>query len=650
MAEKAGKLEIVWHPPKEVIERSNIKKFMDMHGIKSYEELLKRSTEDPEWFWDAIVKFLGIEFFEPYNKVLDMSKGIAWPKWFVGGKVNITHNCVNKHALSPASRNRVALIWESEDFTSRKLTYWEMYREVNKFSNALRSLGVKKGDAVGMFMPLIPETAIATYAIFNVGAIMCPLFSGYGPEAVATRLEDLGAKVLITVDGFIRGGKQVKLKEVATQVAERVKTLEHVVVVKRLSIDVPWTDGVDVWWHELIQNQPKHFETEKTDSEDVCIVGYTAGTSGKPKGVVLVHGGTLVKAAEAGSLVMDVHEDDTVFWITDFGWVMGPLPMIGTHAVGGTLLFYDGLPFYPSPDRLWDIVEKYGVTSAGVPPTALRIAKSFGDELVKKHDLSTLRTIVTTGEPIDYETWMWCFEVVGNKNVPIINASGGTEIFGEFVGSTVVMPLKPCCIGRTPGMDVDVFNDEGRPVRGEVGYLVCKKPTPAQTRGFWKDPDRYLKTYFSRWPNVWYHGDLIYVDEDGFWFHRGRADDVIKSSGRRLGPAEFEEVLLSHPAVAEAAAIGVPHPVKGSAVVCFAVLKPGYQPSEKLRDELKKIVAERLGKALTPDDIKFVEDLPKTRTMKVMRRLIKAKYLGEELGDTSGLVNPEALDAVERAK
>lgn len=644
------KLEVVWHPPKELIEKSNIKRFMDLHGIKSYEELLKRSTEDLEWFWDAIVKFLEIEFFEPYDRVLDVSEGIQWPKWFVGGKINITHNCVNKHALTPSTRNRVALIWEGEDFSSKKLTYWELYREVNKFSNALKSLGVGKGDAVGIYMPLIPETAIATYAIFNIGAIMCPIFSGFGPEAVATRLEDLGAKVLVTADGFWRGGKHVKLKEVASQVVDRVKTLKNVVVVKRLGIDVPWIDGVDVWWDDAVRDQPATFETEKTDSEDVCIVGYTAGTSGKPKGVVLVHGGTLVKAAECGSLVTDGHEDDVVFWITDFGWVMGPLPMIGTHAIGATLLFFEGIPFYPTIDRLWEVVEKYGVTSLGLPPTALRIARSFGEVWVKKHDLSTLRAIVTTGEPIDYETWMWCFEVVGNRKIPIINASGGTEIFGELISSTVVTPLKPCCLGRTPGMDVDVFDDEGNPVRGEVGYLVCKKPSPAQTRGFWKDPDRYIQTYFSKWPNVWYHGDLVYIDEDGFWFHRGRADDVIKSSGRRLGPAEFEDALLSHPAVADAAAIGVPHPVKGNAVVCFVVLKPWSQPSEELRSELKKTVAEKLGKALTPDDIKFVEDLPKTRTMKVMRRLIRAKYLGEELGDTSGLVNPEALDAIGRAK
>ncbi len=641
---------IIWKPKGAYKTKSNIRRFMRKHKIKDYDELLKRSIDDTEWFWDAALKDLGVEWYKPYTKVLDDSGGFAWAKWFVGGKINIVHNCLDRHAQGPR-RNTLAFIWEGDDGEVRTLTYWQLFNEVNRLANALKSLGIKKGDTIGIYMPMVPEIVTVLLGCLKVGAVAIPVFSGFGPAALASRLGDAEAKLLFTADGSSRRGKTVAIKEQADKAVAMAPTIKNVVVLNRMGMEIPWTDGRDIWWHDLIPGQSPVCETERLDAEDRSLIIYTSGTTGKPKGCVHTHAGCLAQMAKEIGYYFDVKEEDTFFWVTDIGWMMGPWEIIGVQNFGGTYLIFEGAPNYPEPDRLWDICERHGVTILGISPTAIRLLMRSELEWVEKHDLSNIRILGSTGEPWDPESYQWFFEHVGGGRCPIINISGGTEIVGCLLSPLPITELKSCTL-RGPGlaMDVDVFDDDGKPIRGGIGHLVCKKPAPSMTKGFLKDPDRYIETYFSRWPDVWYHGDWAHVDDDGFWFLHGRADDTIKVSGRRTGPAEIEAALIEHPAVSEAAAIGVPHEIKGEGVACFVVLHPGYEPGEELREELKAQVVELMGKTLRPEDVRFVTALPKTRSAKILRGIIKKKWLGKEVGDVSSVENPEAIDEIARAK
>lgn len=643
--------EIVWMPPNDLVEHSNVKRFMDKYDIRTYQELLVRSVEDNEWFWEAALKDLDVEWYKPYRRVLDASKGVQWAKWFIGGKINISHNCLDRHAKS-SKRNKVACIWESDDGAVRKLTYWDLYNNANMLANAIEEFGIQKGEVIGLYMPMVPEIITIMYACFKVGAICLPIFSGYGPSAVATRLKDSDAKMVFTADGFLRRGKSIELKREADAAINITETVEKVVVCKRLGIHVPWYEGRDIWLHDLVKGRSREYPTRWMDSEDTSLLLYSSGTTGKPKGTVHTHAGCLAQMTKEIGYGFDLKSDDLFFWVTDIGWMMGPWMIIGCHNFGGTIFMFEGAPDYPTPDRLWGMVERHGVTILGVSPTVIRMLMRYGNEWVEKHDLSTLRILGSTGEPWDHVSWMWYFKHVGGKRCPIINISGGTEIVGCFLFPLPIMPQKPCTLGHGPalGMDVDVLDDEGKPVRGEKGYLVCKKPAPSMTKGFWKEPQRYIETYWSKWPNIWYHADWASVDKDGFWYLHGRADDVIKVAGRRVGPAEIEEILIEHPAVSEAAIIGVPHEIKGEEIVAFAILNPKYQPTEELRKELKDYVIGKLGKTLRPAELKFVKALPKTRTAKIVRGVIKAKYLGKkDLGDLTSVENLEAIHEIEKA-
>lgn len=641
--------KVVWQPSREYVERSRLKQFMDHHGITSFEKLLRRSTQDLEWFWQAVLDDLGIEFYQPYSQVLDTTRGIAWARWCVGGKMNIVHNCVDKWQRTEA-RERVAIRWEGEEGVTRLLTYEDLHREVNRLANVLRSLGLKKGDAVGLFLPMFPETAIALLAVVKIGGVVLPLFSGYGAAAVAERLADANAKALLTADGFFRRGQVVLLKPVADEAAARAPSVKHMLVFRRLGKEIPWTDGRDHWWHELVERENFEAATERTDAEDPLMIIYTSGTTGRPKGALHTHCGFPIKAAQDIAYGLDLRESDTLHWVTDMGWMMGPWEVFGTTLLGATMVLYEGALDYPAPDRLWSLVERHKITILGVSPTLVRSLMRHGSEPVKKHDLSTLRILGSTGEPWNPDPWLWFFQTVGQRRLPIINYSGGTEVSGGLVMGNVLTPLKPCAFsGPVPGIAADVVDEEGRPVRGQVGELVVRKPWIGMTRGFWQDPERYLKTYWDRFPDVWVHGDWAAIDSDGLWYILGRSDDTIKIAGKRLGPAEVESVLVGHPAVNEAAAIGVPDPIKGQALVCFCVLRPGEAPNEKLREELQERVADQLGKPLKPAALKFLHDLPKTRNAKVMRRVIRAAYLNLEPGDLSALENPQALDAVRNA-
>jgi len=639
----------VWEPTKKYLEKANITKFMKNNNIKSYEELIKRSNNDIKWFWNAAMDDLNLEWFQPYEKVFDDSDGIQWTKWFIGGKINIVHNCLDRHVKTD-TKNDIAVIWEDEDGSDSNLTYEELFYRVNKFGNALKKLGVKKGDRVGIYMPMVPDIVVAFLAIMKIGAISVPIFSGFGGHALASRLDIAGAKVLITADGSHRRGKTVEIKKEADKALNEVSTLEHVIVLKRLDSEVSWNDNRDIWWHEIVSDMSDKCKTEWMDSEDYAMIIFSSGTTGRPKGTVHTHGGALAQIAKELRYYFDVKKDDIFFWLTDIGWMMGPWMIIGVQSFGSTIVIFEGAPNYPEPDRLWKLIEKHKISIFGISPTAIRLMMRYGDEWVKKHNLDSLRILGSTGEPWDPDSWNWFFEKIGKKKIPIINISGGTEIVGCFLSPLPITSLKPCTL-RGPGlaMDIDVFDDNGKPIRGKMGHLVAKKPAPSMTRGFWNEPDRYIETYWSKWPDIWYHGDWAKIDDDGFWSLHGRSDDTIKVAGRRTGPAEIEAALIEHPAVSEAASIGVPDEIKGEDIVCFVVLKPDFKPSEELRGELKRQVVKIMGKTLKPRDIRFVGDLPKTRSAKIVRRIIKAKFLGEKLKDISSVDNIKAIDEIDNA-
>jgi acetyl-CoA synthetase len=642
--------EIVWHPTPDYIDKAHLTHFMRRHGIQDFAELHERSIEDIAWFTEAILDYLDIRFFQPYTQVVDLSLGIAWPRWVVGGKMNIVHNCLDKY-MGTETEQRLALIAESESGEVCTFTYGELYRQVNQAANALRALGLGPGDAVGLYMPMTCEIVIAMLAIAKIGGIILPLFSGYGAGAVASRLADADARALFTVDGFFRRGQSVAMKPTADAASRQVPTLQHMIVLKRAGLETDMTPGRDHWWHELVEGQAEDAPTEITDAEQVLMVIYTSGTTGRPKGAVHTHAGFPIKAAQDMAFGTDLHPGQLLYWMTDMGWMMGPWLVFGALILGGTFLLYDGAPDFPRTDRLWAMVARHHITTLGISPTLIRSLIPHGEAPLRAHDLSSLRFFASTGEPWNADPWGWLFEQVGGGRLPIINYSGGTEISGGIVMGNPILPLKPTAFAAPcPGIAADVFDEAGRPVRGQVGELVIKAPWIGMTRGFWRDPQRYEETYWSRWPRVWVHGDFAAIDSDGQWYILGRSDDTIKIAGKRLGPAEVESILVSHPAVVEAAAIGVPHQVKGSQLVVFCVLAPGVESSPRLQSELKSLIIASLGKPLAPHAVLFVEDLPKTRNAKVMRRVIRAAYLGQEFGDISSLVNPEALEAVRHAR
>ncbi len=635
-----------WYPPKELVEEANVKKVMDSLGIKTYKEFVDKSVDELEWFWDEVNKFLNVEWFKEYTEVLDVSKGIMWAKWYRGGLINLVYNSLDRHAGSRG--DKTAFIWNGEDGKEVKYTYEQLYNEVNRLAYSLKNEGVDKGDVVALYIPMLPETVVSMFAILKIGAVAMPIFSGFGPEAVAVRLNDSGARIMITVDGYLRRGKVIRLKDTADEALSKASSVDRVIVVDRLGLDINMDEERDIYYGDFISNNNVKVDTVEMDPEDPALLLYTSGTTGRPKGAVISHAGALLQPAKEHFFNMDMKEGDTLFWISDIGWMMGPWQIIGAQHHGLTHFIMEGAPDYPKPDRIWEIVEKYRITHLGFSATLIRLLKRYGDDYVKAHDLSSLKAFGNTGEPIDEKSWWWLLDVVGEKRSPIINLSGGTEIFGCFVLPSPIMPLKPSTLGYNGlGMATDVVNEEGESVVGEVGYLVCKKPAPSMTRGLWKDPERYIATYWSRFENMWFHGDWALRDEDGYFYILGRADDVIKVAGKRVGPAEIETAANKHPSVAETAAIGLPDPVKGEAIALYVVLKPGHEPSERLREEVSNYVVRELGKPFKPSKILFVKDLPRTRSGKIMRRLIKAIAAGrKDLGDTSSLENPESLEYV----
>ena len=636
----------IWEPDPTTAAGTNVGRFQSAHGIATFDELLDRSIDDPAWFWGAVVDFLGLPFTEPYDQVLDTTDGVPWARWFTGGRTNLATMCVDRWVEQTPDAEAVR--WEGEDGEVRVLTYADLGRHVDALASLLRERGVGEGDAVGIFLPMLPETVVAAMAVAKLGAIFLPIFSGYGAEAISVRLADAGARALICADGFLRRGKPVPMLATALEAVAEVPSVETLVVVPRLG-PVAETDAIVEFPGPRDPADPP-VETVAVDSEHPLFIAYTSGTTGKPKGSVHVHGGFTVKIAEEVAFQFDVVPGDRLFWFADFGWIMGPWEIVGTLANGATVCLYEGAPDFPENDRLWAYLERHQVTVLGISPTLIRSMLTHGDEPVRRHDLSALRILGSTGEPWNETPYRWFSEVVGGGRCPIINISGGTEVGACFLSPHPVQALAPMTLGGPAlGMAVDVFDDDGEPVRGEVGELVCTKPWPGMTRGLWQAPERYLDTYWSRWPDVWVHGDWALV-EDGQWYLRGRSDDTIKVAGKRLGPAEVESALVTHPAVAEAAAIGVPHEVKGEALWCYVVLAPGTEETEGLRAELVDVVTTALGKSFRPSGLRFVDALPKTRSAKVVRRAIRAVATDRDAGDLSSLEDPAALDAVRAAR
>lgn len=641
--------EIIWRPSAELVQRARIGRFMRAHGISTLAELHRRSVADPAWYWAAVERDLGVRWTTPYARVVDESRGAPWARWFPDGRLNFAENCLDRH-VEAGRGGKPAIVWEGDGGESRVMTYAELSAEVARLANALTELGVGEGDRVGIFLPMSPEAAIATLAVARIGAIYTPCFSGFGAGAVASRLDDCGAKLVITADGFHRRGQLVRLKETADEAVAQCPSVRTVLVHRRLGRAIPWMAGRDHWWDEVVAGQPDRAPARPVEANQPFLIIYTSGTTGRPKGAVLTHGGFMIKTAHDFAYCMDVGEGDRLFWLTDLGWLMGPMTLTAALFLGATAVVFDGVPDHPGPDRLWRLVERHRVSVLGISPTAVRALMAHGVEPVRARDLSSLRILGSTGEPWNPEPYRWLFQNVGQGRIPIINYTGGTEISGGILGCFPVAPIKSCAFtGPIPGMAAECFGEDGRPVRGQVGELVLTRPWPGMTAGFWRDPARYEETYWSRWPGVWVHGDWARVDEDGYWFIQGRSDDTLKIAGKRLGPAEVESALVGHPAVAEAGVIGIPHPIKGEAVVCFVVLRPGHAPAEALRTELVDRVAGAMGKALKPERVLFVADLPKTRSAKIMRRVIRATHLGQPVGDVSSLENPGAIAAISEA-
>lgn len=641
---------IAWRPSEEVIEKAQLTRFMKQVGVDSFDELYRRSVEDVVWFTSETLKFLEIELNPDSGSILETSEGPEFPRWLEGSGFNAARQCVTRWIGRPMA-DQPAVIWESEEGSVRTLTYEALETEIEACTAGLRVNGIGKGDAVGIHLPMMCETVVALIALARIGAIAVPVFSGYGVDAIASRLVAVEAKALVTCDGFPRRGKPVDALSVGAEAALRAPSVEKVFVVRRLgsSTELP-TDFIE--WERLMTDgaeaDEKFKAIEETSAEDPLIILYTSGTTGKPKGIAHTHSSFPIKAAQDMAFGTDVGKCTRISWVTDIGWMMGPWLIYGSLILGGTIVIYDGAPDFPEADRMWDFCARHKVEILGISPTLIRALATKGDDLPKKHDLSLLRAFASTGEPWNPAPWWWLFEKVGDSRLPIINYSGGTEIAGGILMGNPLLPIKPCSFpAPCLGMAAEILDENGDPSPdGSVGELAITKPWIGMARGFWKERDRYLETYWSRFPGIWVHGDWAMKDGDGHWFILGRSDDTLKVAGKRVGPAEVESLLVAHDIVTEAAVIGVPDEIKGTAMVAFCVLSDGHDGTSDLEAELKSLVAKDMGKPLSPSKIHFVRGIPKTRNAKVMRRVIRAVYLGEDPGDLSSLENPATIGEI----
>jgi acetyl-CoA synthetase len=619
--------DTIWAPTPERVARANLTRLAGRLGVDGYHDLHRISLEEPERFWPAVVDDLGIEFSQPWDAVVDASRGPEWARWFVGGKVNVARVCVHRRAVSDTE----AYVGLYEDGERESLTWSEASRQVTQLAEALVELGVEAGDRVAIFMPMCPAVAVASHACAHIGAVQVPIFSGFAAPAIASRLEDSQAKVVICADWSLRRGKRMDMRTTLDEAGR--SAVEHVLEWNRESRS----------WPEVVTRRPGTLPPLEVDSEAPYLLAYTSGTTGKPKGALHVQGGFLVSIAREAAYQTDVNEGDRIHFATDMGWIMGPWTVVGGGAAGATIVFAEGAPDWPG-DRLWRLVESERISMLGVSPTLVRALIPKGEP---QTDLSSLRAICTTGEPWNPDPYRWLFEKVGGSRVPIVNCSGGTEVGACFLSTIVTEPVKAVSVGFPAlGEDMDVVDAEGSSIRGEVGELVCRSPWPGMTRGIWGDDGgRFIETYWRRFPGIWTHGDWASVDEDGYWFLHGRSDDTLNIAGKRIGPAELESAAIGSGLVAEAAAVGIPHEVKGEVAWIFCVPAGTEQDAERVAGA----VADALGKAFKPERIVWVGALPKTRSAKIVRRAVRARALGEDPGDVSTLENPESLEEISDA-
>ena len=633
-----------WTPAPEQAQRSALANFIASQGCAGYQDLCERAARDPRWFWQALEKWLGVVWATPYTEVMDTTAGAPFTRWFVGGRLNAYDSAVGRHRAEHPGR--LALVGETENGAVRQLTYAELDEAVSRVSAGLQRLGVERGVAVGLYLPLVLENAIALLACTRLGAIAVPLFSGFGAEAIRQRLADSQARVLITADGATRRGRPVAMKPVAEAAISDLPHVRWLVVVGSAGLESPMKRGRDIPWEQLDQPVATPVRSEPMASEEPLILLYTSGTTGRPKGTVHGHAGLPIKAAQDWSLGMDFKAGERFLWVTDMGWVMGPLLVFGSLMRGGTAVLYDGAPDYPQPSRIWTVAERHAVTHLGISPTLTRVLMAAGQRAHPQAPLETLRILCSTGEPWTPEAWSWLFETVGRRRLPIINYSGGTECAGGLLSGNVLAPAKPGSFaGPIPGIDAAVFDENGRPLAGAVGELVVRQPYLGMTLGFWNDRQRYLDTYWSRWPGVWVHGDWAMVDEDGLWYILGRSDDTIKVAGKRVGPAEVEAAALDGTDVAEAAAVGVPDAMKGQAVVVFAVPRPDADPAV-IPSAVTRSIEQSLGKPFRPAAVHLIPRLPKTRNGKILRRVIRNVFLGDAPGDLSSIDDIGSLEPI----
>jgi acetyl-CoA synthetase len=615
---------------------------MNKHNILSLEELHKKSVADIDWYWDAVNNDVGIIWDKKYTIISDFTEGKAFPKWFVDGKINIINSTIGKFAKT--TPDKIAYHLVAEDGTTKSITYLELEIHVNKFANALRSIGVRKADVVAIYMPMILESIVAILACAKIGAIQTTIFSGYSAESLKMRLQDCNAKVLIVSDGYFRKGKPVSQMHAITAVNDT--KVQHTIIVPYKGVDrYKYSESI-LNYSNLVTKQSSDCTTTVMDSEDPLFILYTSGTTGSPKGVVHTHGGFSVYAGHQASYLIDLKPEDVLLWPADIGWITGQAwNVYGLLIVGATAILYDGAIDWPSPNRLFEMIQKYQVTIFGVSPTAVRLYRKHHVE-PNAFNTSTLRIIPTTGEPIDEESWKWLFDKVGKRKIPIMNLAGGTEIGGAMLSVLPGMKLKPTTVGMPcPGFDLDVVDEHQNQLRNQKGYLVVKQPWPTMTRSLLNDRERYLVTYWSQYKDFWFHGDYVLVDDDGLWYMYGRVDDVINVSGHRLSTVEIEQVVRSHDQISDAAATSIPDDITGEAIVVFVVLK--NKDYTLTKNEISDFISEKIGKIARPKIVFQISDMPRTRTGKIMRRLLKAKVIGAQLGDLSSLENPQVLDEIE---
>ncbi|WP_036516792.1 AMP-binding protein [Nocardioides sp. J54] len=633
----------VWKPDADYLHNSNVARLMRTLGVDDVDELRAASVKDTAAFWGAVVEDLGIPFHRPFEAVLDESRGIKWPEWFVGGGLNATQACLR--AWVARTPDAVAVVHEAEDGTVAQLTFAELDDRVARLRAGLRARGIGKGDAVAIYLPMTTEAVVATYAVASLGAMLVPLFSGFAAPAIASRVQDAAAKAVITADGTVRRRKQAAMLPALRTALDDCPTVETVVVVGNLG-PVELSAG-EVGWDDLLAHDPDPV-VEPTSASDVLLLAYTSGTTGKPKGAVHTHAGFVTKTASEVAYGFEIAPGRTFCWITDMGWIMGPLSILGTHANGGTLLLYEGSPDVPDTGRLWQLVERHGVSMLGVSPTLIRTLRAAGD--LPSQDLGSVRVLGSTGEPWDPESYEWLARDVFGSRVPIINFSGGTEVGGSFLCPYPVEQIRSCSLGGPAlGMDVDVVDDQARSVRGEIGELVCRQPWPSMTRGIWNDDaeaSRYHEAYWSTFDGLWRHGDFALVDDAGDWFILGRSDDVMNVAGKRVAPAEIESVVAVDESVAESAVVGIPDDTKGEAVWVFYVARDDADDEPTVAGRVRRLVADGVGKPFSPSQVVRVQRLPKTRSAKILRRAIRAAVLDKDPGDLSGAENPQAVGEI----